>query len=363
MKKLFATMAVLLVAAMLTVACAPAPAPTPTNPVKTDASDVTEAPDVTVPPETTVPPTEPPTELKVPDRPIKLAGLKGPTSMGLAELITKAQQDDADIRVDFELFGSPNELVPKIVKGECDLAAVPANLASTLYNKTDGQVVTVAINTLGILNIVERGDTIHSLEDLKGKTIYASGQGAVPEYAFHLLLEKSGIDPDHDVEIIWEAEHSAVVQSLVAHDGAIALLPQPFVTVTQKKVEDLRVAIDLNTVWESLVEDAGFVMGVLVAQKSLVEAYPEMMDAFLERYEASIAFANDQPEEAAELIEALGIFKAAIAKEAIPYCSIRFADGQAMKTMLEGFLRLMFDANPQSIGGQLPGPEFYYGAD
>ncbi len=292
----------------------------------------------------------------------RLAGLKGPTSMGLAPLVADALEGKEAYGIDFDVLASPEEIVPKIVRGDCDLAAVPANLASTLYNKTEGGIVVIAINTLGVLDIVERGDTIHSLGDLAGRKLYASGEGAVPEYVLNLLLEKSGLDPGQDLEIEWMSEHAAIVAQLAAEPGSVALLPQPFVTIAQKQLDDLRLALDLNQDWSRLIPDAGLVMGVLVAQKEVVDQHPQAVEAFLKSYEQAIALTNDQPDQVAEVIESLDIFDAAVAREAIPFCNIHFARDDAMKQSLSGFLDLLFAINPEAIGGQLPAEDFYYGA-
>ena len=289
-----------------------------------------------------------------------VAGLKGPTSMGLAPLVSDALEGKEQFNVVFDLVASPEEIVPKIVRGDCELAALPANLASTLYNKTEGGIVTLSINTLGVLDIVENGDSVHSLGDLAGRTLYASGEGAVPEYVLRLLLERSGLDPDRDLHIEWMAEHGAIVAKLIAEPGAVGLLPQPFVTVAMKQNQELRLALDLNDDWERLVPEAGLVMGVLVAQKQVVEEHPQAIDSFLTRYREAIQYTNDKPEESSLLIEALDVFDAKIAAAAIPYCNIHYEDGDAMRRSLSGFLELLSEVNPQAIGGSMPADDFYY---
>jgi len=290
----------------------------------------------------------------------KLAGLKGPTSMGLAPLVIEAEKGRESFDLSFELVASPEEIVPMIVRGDVDLAAVPSNLASVLYNKTEGKIAVIAINTLGVLHVVERGDSIHTLKDLVGKTVYASGKGAVPEYVLRLLLEKNEINPDTGVELKLENDHSAVVAQIAKEEGSVALLPQPFVTVAQQQLTDLRSAIDLNTEWGKVIADAGLVMGVLIARKEVVDKNPEAVKAFIDRYEASIRFVNENTDEASAMIEELDIFNGAIAKKAIPSCYIRFFAGADMQRQLAGFLELLMEANPQSVGGKLPGDDFYF---
>lgn len=301
-------------------------------------------------------------EPEIGDVTIRLRGLQGPTSMGLAPLVTNAQAGEESFKVDFEVVASPEEIVPLLIKGECDFAAVPANLSSTIYNKTEGEIVVLAINTLGVLDIVERGNTVQSISDLRGKKLYASGEGSVPEYVIRLLLEKSGLDPDSDVEMEWLSEHSAIVAKLEAEEDSVAMLPQPFVTIAQKQLTDLRLALDLNDDWTELIPEAGLVMGVLVAQKSFVEDNSQAVDAFLDSYEEAIDYTNNKPKEASEMIAALDIFNAAVAEEAIPYSNIYYEDGNDMKDSLSGFFALLHGMNPQSVGGELPPETFYYGA-
>ncbi|NMA17933.1 MAG: ABC transporter substrate-binding protein [Clostridiaceae bacterium] len=364
-RKTLLVTALLIALLMMASACANTTTPDDTSPSETvTSSTATEAivPDVTEP-ETTEPETTEPDESSPPSGDkveLNIVGLKGPTSMGLAPLVLSAADGEETFDISFSVVGAPTDVAPLIVKGEADLAAVPANLASVLYNKTEGGISVVSVNTLGVLNIVERGEEVTTLADLKGKTVYASGQGAVPEYVFNMLLEKEGLDPSSDLDIEWLAEHTEVVSNLAANDGSAALLPQPFVTVAQQQLEDLRVAIDLNTVWESNMGDAGLIMGVLVARNEVIEAHPEAVADFVKRYEQSIAFVNDNPEDASKMIEQLDIFKAAIAQKAIPHCHIHFMTGEPMKTSLSGFLDLLYDVDPKSVGGELPPDDFYY---
>ncbi len=355
-KKRLRLLVFVLVLSLLAAAC---------SPVDNDATKGTTTQD-TVPSSPTSIPDDPATpsdsEQSGPPRAhFKLAGLKGPTSMGLAPLIVGAQQGTEAFDLSFDLVASPEEIVPMIVRGDVDLAAVPSNLASVLYNKTEGKIAVIAINTLGVLHIVERGESVRSLKDLVGKTIYASGKGAVPEYVLRLLLEKNGINPEADVELIWKNDHSAVVAQMAKEEGSIALLPQPFVTVAQQQLTDLRSAIDLNTEWGRVITDAGLVMGVLVARKEVIDKDADSVEAFINRYETSIEFVNEQTDEASAMIEELDIFKGAIAKKAIPFCYIRFFAGEEMQRQLSGFLELLMEANPQSVGGKLPGDDFYFG--
>ena len=306
----------------------------------------------------------------------KIAALKGPTAMGLVKLMkdndemisallssAKPYEGEVGNLYTFTLAGSADEVTPLLIKGELDMACVPANLAAVLYGKTDGALEVLAVNTLGVLYIVESGDTVQSMADLKGKTIVAAGKGSTPEYALRYLLSENGIDPDNDVTIDWKSEHSECVAALASGQAAIALLPQPFVTVAQTKIEGLRMALDLTAEWDKLDNGSGLITGVIVARREVVDANPDAVDAFLKDYAASVEWVNGNTAEAAQLISEYGIVEAApVAEKALPYCNIVCITGSVMKEKLSGYLQVLSDAEPASVGGALPGEDFYYGA-
>ena len=288
------------------------------------------------------------------DKVMRVGALKGPTAMGMAQLLD-------DENYDFSIVASPDEIVPMIVQGQVDVAAVPANLASVLYQKTDKNLSVLAVNTLGVLYLVENGDSIQSVEDLKGKTIYASGKGATPEYALNSVLEANGLDPEKDVTIEYKSEHAEVVAALAADQTAVGLLPQPFVTTALMKNEDLRVALDLNDLWESSVTDGSkLVTGVVVARNDYLKEHEVDIDAFLDAYKDSVDFVNSDTEAAAKIIGDHDIVSEEVAVKAIPQCSIVFMEGDEMQTILSGYLNTLNEQNPQIIGGQLPDEDFYY---
>lgn len=292
---------------------------------------------------------------------VKVIALKGPTAMGLVQFMNQADSGElTDNRYSFEIAAAIDEVTPKIAQGKVDIAAVPANLASVLYNNTKGAVQVLAINTLGVLYIVESGNTITSVEELKGKTIYASGKGATPEYALHFILSQNGIDPEKDVTIEWKSEHTECLAALIAQEGAIAMLPQPFVTTAQAKSTDIRVALDLTQEWDKLSTDSSLLTGVIVARKEFVEKNPAAVKAFMEHYEASVTYVNENVEDAAKLIEQYDIVPAAVAVKAVPNCNITFITGDEMKTKLSGYLSVLLEQNPQAVGGTLPEEDFYF---
>ncbi|MCM1106106.1 MAG: ABC transporter substrate-binding protein [Blautia sp.] len=295
---------------------------------------------------------------------IRIGGLKGPTSMGLAKLLSDAEAGTSASKIEYTLATAADELTPALIQGNLDMIAVPSNLASVLYNKTEGQVSVLAVNTLGILYIVDTGDSVSSFADLKGKTIYATGQGATPEYSLKYLLQQNGLDPEKDVTLEFKSE-SAEIVSLMTSSGeeTIAMLPQPFVTVAQTQVEGLNVALDLNAEWNALDNGSSLVTGVLVARNAFLQEHPEEVAAFLSEYKASTAFANENVEEVSAMIEALDIVKAPIAQKALHFCNITYLDKSDMKEAVSGYLQVLYEQNPQSVGGTLPADDFYYSAE
>ena len=292
-----------------------------------------------------------------------IAALKGPTAMGLVKLMSDAESG-ADLVNDytFTLAASADEVSPLLMKGELDMACVPANLAAVLYQKTEGDIVTLAVNTLGVIYIVENGNAVESMADLKGKTIVASGKGSTPEYALRYLLSENGLDPDGDVIIDWKSEHSECVSALATGAATIAMLPQPFVTVAQGKIEGLRVALDLTEQWDALDNGSALLTGVIVARREVAEANPAAVDAFLADYAESVEWVNANTADAAALIGEYGIVEAAVAEKALPYCNIVCITGGEMKDKLSGYLQVLSDADASSVGGALPEDDFYYGA-
>lgn len=285
---------------------------------------------------------------------IAVGALKGPTAMGMAQLL----DDDS---YDFTIAASPDEIVPQIVQGNVDIAAVPSNLAAVLYQKTQKNVSVLAVNTLGVLYLVENGESIQSVEDLKGKTIYASGKGATPEYALEYVLSANGIDPEKDATIEYKSEHAEVVAALANDQTAAGLLPQPFVTTALMKNDSLRVALDLNQLWQDGVsDDSQLVTGVVVVRNDYLKEHEADVDAFMDAYQASVEFVNSDPDQAAKIIGAHDIIAEEVAKKAIPDCSIVFVEGEEMQTMLSGYLSTLEQQNPEMVGGQLPDDDFYY---
>ena len=233
------------------------------------------------------------------DEPVRVAALKGPTAMGLVQLF-ETHAEDYDVLI----AGAADEVTPKLIQGQIDIAAVPVNLGSVLYNRTEGQVQLIAINTLGVLYVVEKGgETVSSLEDLKGKTIYATGKGSTPEYALTYLLAQHGIDIASDVTMEWKSEPTEVVALMAQSENAVAMLPQPYVTVAGAQVEGLRVALNLTEEWDKLDNGSRLITAGIIVRKAFAEEHPDKVAAFLEQFAESAAYANENVAEAAALVE------------------------------------------------------------
>lgn len=293
---------------------------------------------------------------------VRVGAMTGPTSMGMVKLMSDSESGNTSNEYEFSLESGSDVFVSALAKGDVDIAAVPANLASVIYNNTDGGVQVIAVNTLGVLYIVERGNSVLALSDLKGKTMYATGEGAAPEFALRYILSENGIDEEDYPEIHWCADTTEALSLIAADENAIAMLPQPFVTAAQSKVPGLRIALNLNTEWESLNTDSAMVTGVLVARTEFVEQHPEQLDRFLEEYSASVEYVIRNNEAAAKLIGGYEIVAEPIALMALPYCNITCLTGGEMKAALSGYLGVLFDMKPAAVGGSLPADDFYYGA-
>ena len=293
------------------------------------------------------------------DAPINVLALKGPTGIGMVQMM-----DQNDGTYAFALAGAPDEAVAAVASGSADIAAVPTNLAATLYNKTNGNVQLLALNTLGVLHILEAGESIQSVEDLAGRTLYATGQGSTPEYVLNYILSQYGLTDQVTVE--YKAEHSELATLAAAGEVDLVMLPEPNVTSVLMNNAYFREALDVTERFGQAAEKAGqggtvLSMGCVIVRRDFAEQNPEAVSAFMDAYAASVAFVNADVEAASALVEAQGILpKAAVAARAIPNCHIVFIEGEEMKAQIEPFFQMLYDANPASVGGALPGEDFYY---
>lgn len=326
-------MAVLLAALMLltTAACTATPEAVSESDTKTPVSQTELADSVTV----------------------HAAALKGPTGVSIAQLAKKGSYD-------VTFAGSPDEVVSKIITGELDIACVPTNLASVLYAKTKGEVKVCAVTTLGVLYLLDTSGEVKSINDLAGRTIGATGQGSNPEYIINYILSGNGLS---DTKVEYSAEHAEIAAKMIAGDVKTAIMPEPFVTQVCAKLGDAVNVIDLQSEWARLADGVQLAQGVLVVRSEFADEHPEALASFLKDFEESSSFAANNVKETAGYCAELGIIASAeIAEKAITRCNIVYIDAGEMKESVSGFLNVLYNANPKSVGGALPDDAFYYGA-
>lgn len=297
--------------------------------------------------------------------PFNITVISGTTGMGFAKLMNDAKEGNASFPYNFEIVSGADVVAPAIINGSTDIAAVPTNLAAVLYAKTKGEVQILAANTLGVLYVIENGDSINSISDLAGKTVYCCQQGANPEFISNYLLTESGLKVGEDVMLDFTYNTpDELATALATGTVDIAILPEPKVTATLAQNENLRRAINLSDVWNDVTEGLPLIQGVIIARKAFVEEHPAEIEQFLREYASSIAFTSTNKEEAAEMIAAAGIIpKAPLALKALPFCNLAYISGNDMKDPMMSFFNVLFEANPASVGGALPQENIFYGID
>lgn len=292
---------------------------------------------------------------------VNVAALKGPTAMGLVQMMDLSEQGLTANDYKLTVAGTADEITAGIIKGDYPIAAVPCNLAAVLYAKSKGGIKVAGINTLSVLYIVETGESVKSVEDLRGKTIYSTGKGTTPEYTLNYILKANGIDPMKDVTIEFKSEATEVAAILSESEDAIAMLPQPYVTTVMMNNDKVKIALDVAKEWEAISENGSSVVtGVVVVNAAFAEEHKDVVDAFLNEYKESVAYANENIEDASVLIEKYDIIKKGVAMKAIPNCNIVLIQGDEMKTKINGYLEALYDQAPASVGGSMPDEKFYY---
>ena len=302
---------------------------------------------------------------------VRFGCLSGPTGVGAVKLMADAEAGTTVNDYELTIAAENTEIAGKLTSGEIDIACMASNMAANLYNKTQGGIQALCLSTLGVLYILERGEkgftpTVASMADLKGKTVYANGQGANPEYVLDYLLSANGVDPDKDVEIVWKATGPEVQAALLTGDAQYAMLPMPVAAAAQiqsRQTEDREVksVLSLTEEWNKVTEESVLTMTTVVVRTQFAQEHPEAVAAFLQEYAASIEYVNTNVEEASLLVEQFGIVgKAAIAKQAIPACNLVYIDGEDMKKQITGYYEVLYNANPAAVGGAVPDDGFYY---
>lgn len=293
------------------------------------------------------------------EAPMRVYTLAGPTGIGMAGIM-----EGNEGAYEFTLCSAANDIVAAIASGSADVAACPTNLAATLCQKTSGAVQLLALNTLGVLHVVTADESIQSVQDLAGRTVYATGQGSVPEYALSYILEQNGLTGSVTVEYV--AEHSELATMLAAGRAQIGVLPEPHVTSALMQNDSLRAALDVTALFEDAARADGkegmvLSMGCVIVRRAYAQEHPEALAQFMADYAASVEMVNADVSGAAQLVQKHGILpKAAVAERAIPNCHIVFITGEAMRAQIEPLYQLLYAANPASVGGAMPDDAFYY---
>lgn len=293
---------------------------------------------------------------------ITVACMTGPTGIGMAKLMADNEAGTAQNNYTFTVAAAAPDITGKFLKGEINIASVPTNVAASLYNKSEGKVRMLAVNTNGVLSILEKGNTIKSINDLKGKTVYSTGKGQNPEFILNYILTENGIDPVKDITINFVSSDDLKAK-LISGEAEIAMAPEPLATAVMIQNKELNRVLSINDEW-SKVSDSTLMMGCVIALDSYVKENPKAVEKFLEEYKASIDFATTNIDDTATYCETYGIApKAAIAKKSIPICNLCFVTGDNMKTNVNGYFNVLFKADPNSIGGKMPADDFYYKAN
>lgn len=291
---------------------------------------------------------------------VRIATLSGPTGIGMAQLFELSEKGESKNDYEISIFGDPFEIVGKVANGDVDIACVPTNVAANIYKKTSGKTQLAAINTLGVLHILDATGEINSISDLENKTIYATGEGSTPEFALNYVLEQNGLRVGENVNVVYKSEHSELATLCISGQVDIALLPEPFVTNVMTKTDRFNKALNISTEWEAVSDGTVMAMGGIIVTKKFVEENPEAFDKFMEEYEASVELTNSEPATVAALVEKHGILpSAAVAEKAIPNCNIVFITGEEMKTAAKAFYEVLYAADPTSVGGSIPVDDLY----
>ena len=290
---------------------------------------------------------------------VRFGVLKGPTGIGACQLLSLNEEGKTRNKYSVTLLSEATDMIAQIAAGQLDIAAIPTNAAAALYNKTSGAVRLAALNTAGVLYVLENGDSIKSVADLKGKTIYAVGQGSNPEYVLRFILSQNGIDPDKDAELVFMDSAELTTRAATGEIG-VCMLPVPAVTTVLMKNKSMRTALDLSKEWDSLNTSGILTMGCIVVRSDFAKNHPIEVMAFLDEYGSSINFTKQNPSQAAQLCAKFSIVQsAAVAEKAIPDCNLIYISGDNIRPAIEGYLKVLYDFNPKSIGGKMPGDDFY----
>ena len=290
---------------------------------------------------------------------VRIGVLKGPTGIGASYLLSENKEGKTINKYTETILAEATDMIGQLAAGQLDIAAIPTNAAVSLYNKTNGGVRIIALNTAGVLYILENGNAVSQVSDLKGKTLYAVGQGSNPEYVLRFILSKNGIDPDKDVDIQF-LDSAELTTRMATGEIGLCMLPVPAVTTVLTKNPSVRIALDLTEEWDKLNVGSKLTMGCVVVRTEFLKENKAAVLTFLREYQKSIEYVKANPAEAGQMCADFGIVPAAaIATKAIPDSNLIFVSGDAIRPYIEGYFQVLYDANPKAIGGAMPKDDFY----
>lgn len=291
---------------------------------------------------------------------VRLGLIKGPTGMGAAYLLEQNENANTVNKYEVTLAAEPTDMIAMVANGSVDIAAVPTNGASALYNKTSGAVQLLALNTGCVLKILEQGETVDKMADLKGRTIYATGQGANPEYILNYMLEQYGLKPGEDVTVEYY-DSAELTTKAASGEVDLCMLPVPAATTVLMKNANMRIALSLEDEWNHMNRATVITMGCVVVRREFAEANPDAVKAFLKEYEESIKYVSENPEDGGKLCAKFEIVASdKVAEKAIDSAALMFVADERMPVIISDYYKLLFEADPKSVGGKLPGEDFYY---
>ena len=285
---------------------------------------------------------------------VRIGVLKGPTGLGASYLMEQNEQNLSKNTYEFTVAGSADELTGRLLSGDLDLAALPTNVIASLSNKSGGEIVALGVNTLGVLYVLENGNSVHTVSDLAGKTVTAAGQGTTVEYILSAILAGNSVETD----VVWTAEHAETATLALAGNADLIVLPEPMVTSTMLKNSDLRIALSLTDEWNALGYGV-LPMGGFAVRKAFLNEHPDQVANFVDEYGDSVDFINMNTADGAVLAEKFDIIAAAVAEKAAPQCNMVWLFGDGYRASYKEFLTVLYEQNPASIGGALPGDDFY----
>jgi NitT/TauT family transport system substrate-binding protein len=290
--------------------------------------------------------------------PVTVYGLKGPSGVGMIQLFENPPQyPEAAITV--EALAQPDLMAARFISGSAKVGILPPNMAAKLAG-AGARIQIAAVLGTGMLSLLTSDPDVRRIEDLRGKTLSAAGQGATPEYVFRRILRSKGINPDRDLRINFSLAYPEIARSLISGRIDTALIPEPFATMARAGKPDLREAADIQQEWVRAGGRGNYPMTALVVDAGFAASQPLMLKTILQGFKDSAAWVTANPDKAGVLVEKHGLgIRAQIARAAIPRSNYVFIPALEARASLEALYQAFLEFSPAAIGGRLPGDGFY----